>query len=547
MPVATGVHDQPDILRLLFEHHPDPMWIYDLQTLRFLDVNHAAVERYGYSRQEFAAMTIRQIRPTHELDRLDTNLSQPRPDLARSGVWEHSRRDGTPLLVEITSHTLTYNGHSAALVVARDVSQQVQADRRHDQLLRESEAVRHELEVQARNFDAMFEQMADPVMIFDAHGRIDRMNKAARALFASDGRVAPGTISSRDLAERFRMRDEHGVQIPHDALPVMRVLRGELLTGANALDAQVGSRAKPIFLSITGSAIRDRSGEIIGAVMISRDVTDRRRLEQQAQEGLRQLNRRMEAFLSLAGHEMRTPLTSILGNIQLAARSVGELESASDATAVQLQRLRLLVLRMERQARVLSSLVNDVLDASISDSHELALDHARFDVLEVVDEVVLDARASMRGRSIELQVPEGGPLIVEGDRERISQVISHFLANAHKFSPLSAPVDVEVNRDAASVAVSVSDHGPGVRASERERIWERFYRVDGLSHVSGSSVGLGLGLYLGRTIVERHGGSVGLDDSSSGGARFWFRLPLTRLAADAPTEDRIRTGDLTRR
>ena len=542
-----GVQDQPDVFRLLFQHHPEPMWIYDLDTLRFLDVNNAAVEQYGYSREEFAQMTISEIRPSTELERLARDLAEPRPDLQHSGVWQHHRRDGSMISVEITSHKLTYGDKSAALVIARDVSERVDADRRRDLLLRETEAARRELEVQTRNFDVMFEQMADPVMLFDARGKVERMNQAARAIFANDRPVEPGAVSSKELAERFRLRDEDGVPIAQDDLPVMRVLRGEILSGATAFDGQVGSRAHPIYLSITGSAIRDRDEEIIGAVMVSRDVTERRLLEQQAQAALRELNQRMEAFLSIAAHEMRTPLTSVLGNIQLAARSLDELASVSTDSGTLLQQLKPLILRMERQGRLLNRLVNDVLDASALEDSRIELNRSRFDLRCVVDDVLTEAQSHMRGRSIETQVEVERPPVVDGDRERIGQVLTRFLANAHKFSPLTAPVHVGLNNVDGAVEVWVADHGPGVPPAERERVWERFYRVDGLTHVSGSSVGLGLGLYLGRRIVERHGGTVGLDAPTSGGARFWFRLPLVTATADTPPSGAAtRTGDFAR-
>jgi signal transduction histidine kinase len=141
----------------------------------------------------------------------------------------------------------------------------------------------------------------------------------------------------------------------------------------------------------------------------------------------------------------------------------------------------------------------------------------------------------MRGRTIETQLEVEQPPVVDGDRERIGQVLTRFLSNAHKFSPLDKPVHLGLKSRQGCVQVWVADHGPGIPEDEREHIWERFYRVDGLSHVSGSSVGLGLGLYLGRRIVERHGGSVGLDVAATGGARFWFRLPLAAAQ---------RTGDV---
>jgi PAS domain S-box-containing protein len=121
--------------RYLFENNPYPMWIYDRKTLAFLDVNEAAVTKYGYSRQEFLNMTIVDIRPAQDVEQLMNNLAQPRQPLARSNGWRHRLKDGTIIHVEITSHTIEIDGHESALVIAQDITERKQAE----EALRESE------------------------------------------------------------------------------------------------------------------------------------------------------------------------------------------------------------------------------------------------------------------------------------------------------------------------------------------------------------------------------------------------------------------------
>jgi len=125
--------------RYLFENHPYPMWIYDRKTLAFLDVNEAAIAKYGFSRQEFLDMTIVDIRPPEDVEQLMNNLAQIRQPLEHSDGWRHRLRDGTIIHVEITSHTIQTDGHESALVVAQDVTERVQAQntiRLKDELLR---------------------------------------------------------------------------------------------------------------------------------------------------------------------------------------------------------------------------------------------------------------------------------------------------------------------------------------------------------------------------------------------------------------------------
>ena len=110
----------------LFHAHPVPMWVYDLETLRFMAVNTAAIVHYGYSEAEFLAMTLRDIRLPEELGRLDDNLRQPSvPSIEKSGIWRHVRKDGTLIDVEITSHPLWFNERACRFVLAHDVTERL--------------------------------------------------------------------------------------------------------------------------------------------------------------------------------------------------------------------------------------------------------------------------------------------------------------------------------------------------------------------------------------------------------------------------------------
>lgn len=121
--------------RHLFENHPHPMWIYDRQTLAFLDVNEAAIAKYGFSRQEFLNMTIVDIRPPEDVEQLMNNLAQPRQPLEQSEGWRHRLKDGTIIYVQITSHTFEIDSHESALVIAQDITER----KRVEEKLRKSE------------------------------------------------------------------------------------------------------------------------------------------------------------------------------------------------------------------------------------------------------------------------------------------------------------------------------------------------------------------------------------------------------------------------
>ena len=123
------LRESEETYRLLFRNNPFPMWVYDRETLAFLEVNEAAVEKYGYSQEEFLCLTLRDIRPAADLARLDDDLGQVRPELQHSGLWRHRLKSGQVIDVEITSHTLDYAGRRGVLVLAQDISARQQAER----------------------------------------------------------------------------------------------------------------------------------------------------------------------------------------------------------------------------------------------------------------------------------------------------------------------------------------------------------------------------------------------------------------------------------
>jgi PAS domain S-box-containing protein len=275
----------------------------------------------------------------------------------------------------------------------------------------------------------------------------------------------------------------------------------------------------------------------LGALVVEREWLQRARAEAQASAfALREANQRMDAFLGIASHELRTPLTTIKANLQIAEQRVARMLTAGDTPpAVVTDRLaavRSLIARAsaatERQAR----LVRDLLDVSRIQAGRLTLHPTPTDLAALLRDAVNELRLSAPDRVITLTLPPG-PVLVTADAERIGQVIANYLSNAIKYSRREQPVAVSLTREAATARLAVRDHGPGIPLDEQPAIWERFYRVPGAEHQYGSGIGLGLGLYIAREIVERHGGALALASTPGEGSTFTFTLPLAAIPPDA--------------
>jgi PAS domain S-box-containing protein len=294
-------------------------------------------------------------------------------------------------------------------------------------------------------------------------------------------------------------------------LPIARVGQdrpdGLLVVGLNPrrpLDADYRS-----FLELA-------AGQIAAAVAHARGREEERRRA----EKLAELDRAKSAFFSNMSHELRTPLTLILGITEKLRGREGAAEEERRALAV-----------VERNARTLVRHVGDLLDAARFEAGELDMAAAPVDLGRLVRLVAghFDVLAGERGMRYEVDAPEG--LVARVDREKVERVVLNLLSNAFKFTPSAGAVRIAASREGGEAVLTVDDSGPGVPASDRERIFGRFWQGErGGSRRYG---GTGLGLAICREFVEAHRGTIGVGDSQEGGARFEARLPLD---ADLPEE-----------
>jgi len=271
------------------------------------------------------------------------------------------------------------------------------------------------------------------------------------------------------------------------------------------------------------------------ALVLERGRLQRERMEARANElALREAKRGMDEALSLVCHELLTPLTVIKGSIQLAEQKVKRfVHTAETATEVarQLAPIPMLLERAKSQVSLQDRLLHDLLDVSRIQANTLKLSLKRCNLAWIVQEAIQVQRQAAPLRAIRLELPAEDPVPVQADSDRIMQVMSNYLTNALKYSAADQPVGVRLQVEGQTAHVRVSDQGPGLSPAEQEHVWERFYRVRGIevqSEAGRASGGLGIGLYLCRTVIERHHGQVGVQSSLGKGSDFWFTLPLAR-------------------
>jgi PAS domain S-box-containing protein len=256
---------------------------------------------------------------------------------------------------------------------------------------------------------------------------------------------------------------------------------------------------------------------------------------------LREANRRFDAFLSIASHELRTPLTTIRGNVQLALRRMEKLKSQSSRQLVKSDCYEQILHSLERvheplthaiqRTSVQDRMISDLLDASRIRANKLELVMRHCDLTEILCEIVEDLRYFVSDRQVLLHLPATKSVPIMADADRIGQVINNYLTNALRYSAADRPVEIslEVIEGGTMARVAVRDQGSGIAPEDLEHVWERFYRAHGTEKQYDTGAGLGLGLYISRTIIERHSGQVGVESAKNKGSTFWFTLPLEQV------------------
>jgi signal transduction histidine kinase/PAS domain-containing protein len=315
-------------------------------------------------------------------------------------------------------------------------------------------------------------------------------------------------------------------QAPSGQIVPMRL--GEELVGILLVDYQDPDRD----YSTGEEGLLTRTLARLGALVLERDRLLRHWAEARANElALTETKTQMDTFLGIAGHELRSPLTSLKLSLQISERRLRNLTQGKNGTvagrAAELNAALEPVSRTAHQVERIESLVNDLVDVSRIQAGKLELRPNQTDLVTVVHEAVLEQQQAAGDRTILLRSPADLSVPVYADAGRIEQVMTNYLTNALKYSPADRPVEVGVEEEQQQARVWVRDQGPGLPLEEQEQIWERFHRAKGVEVLSGTGVGLGLGLYISRMIIERHQGQVGVQSAPGKGSTFWFTLPLS--------------------
>ncbi len=486
----------------IFEACPQPMWLYDADTLAFIAVNDAAIRHYGWSQDEFRAMTIMDIRPESERDALRAVLDSYRVlnQWPARREWTHLTKDGRSILVEISAGDIRIDGREARLIVANDITER----RRAEEALRRSEQDYHSLVDGA------------PYGIYRStrEGRFTMVNAALVAMLGYDSADELLELESTSLLYADPARRER--------------LAAEASTGGGTrFSVEVEWRRKdgsPIYVLLTGRPVRSDGGAVAWFEVIVQDLSERRTLEQQLRQA-----QKMEAVGQLAGgiaHDFNNLLTTIIGTLDLLEES----DPGPEARRADLRDIRRAAQRGAELTRKL-----------LAFGRRQRLDTRTFDLGSLAAEFMVMARRVVP-ENIEVEFAIEHDCTVIADAGAIEQILLNLLTNARDATLHGGAIRVTITRamlgDDQSAAlgcrageyaeIRVLDTGQGMDTETQRRIFEPFFTTKPVEKGSG----LGMAMVYG--LVKQHKGGIRVESEIGLGSIVRVFLPLVagRAAAE---------------
>jgi two-component system, cell cycle sensor histidine kinase and response regulator CckA len=494
---ASPLTRQDDRYRLFFESNPCPMWVYDLPTAAIIEVNDAAIAQYGYTRDEFARMTLRDLRAPEDAARLEGMLRETKPDAEMLHLARHIRKNGTRIDVEVRGRPLAIPGRALRLVVITDCTDRLTTARG----IRESEA-------RATATNAMLQTLIDaaplPMIVTDTDLNLTRWNRAAESLFgwtAAEVLGKPAPFFPEDQladAQARRARSMAG-----EAIPPAEVIRSR----------KDGTR---IHLMVAVSPLSDSDGRVTGVISIFTDLTERNLLEGQLRQA-----QKMEAIGTLAGgvaHDFNNLLTIILSYSEMLLAGPLAADIRADVEEIALA---------ARRATALTSRL-------LAFSRKAIVQLRPVDVNDVVRGMEIVFRRLLM-TNIELTTTLSvEPSVVIADPGQIEQVLMNLIGNASDAMPDGGSLVIETQnveldddyerthagvRPGSYVMLAVTDTGVGMDAATASKIFEPFFTTKGVGR------GTGLGLATVYAIVKQLEGHVWVYSERGHGTTFKIYIP----------------------
>ncbi len=477
--------------RLLFSGNPNPMFVWDRATLKFLDANEAAVKHYGYSHEEFLTMTIKDIRPKEDIPAVMKLVTESKINTIRARNYRHKKKNGEIIFVDATSNSIEFNGQKSEVVVVYDVTEKYLAE----QALRESE----------EKFRSVFTDSHDCIYVTSADGKIVNMNDAGLGLFGitrnkiTEQNVLDFYISAQERKEFMESIDEEGFVKDY---PVKLKNRS----------------GKKLDCLITASLRKNSFGEVISYQGIIRDITEQKKAEQdliKAKEQAERADRLKTEFLAQMSHEIRTPINTLLSFSSLIREETKEIITDDLNQYFNYQ--------VSAGNRIIRT-IDLVLNMSEVQTGSFQLNMKEMNLVDLINEIYSDYKniAEENGLVINLLSPESSLNIV-GDEYSVHQIFSNLIDNSIKYTP-EGSITLTIKKVKEKAIVEVIDTGIGMTKDYMEKIFQPFTQEE--QGYTRRFEGSGLGLSLVKKYCDYNKAEISVESEKNVGTKFTVSFNL---------------------
>lgn len=352
-----------------------------------------------------------------------------------------------------------------------------------------------------QELETVISSIADGIVIYGSGGEILRMNEAARQMLGYSEFDVSMPISER--VKRLRIETADGQPFDDEELPFVKALRGETASGTLMRLVHSRSEEKPRWVSVSSAPIHASNGEISGAVATFTDITD-----------LHDLSAWQQDLVRAVSHDLRTPLTAIIGNAQLLLRML----QRTGAEERYISNVGAIVQGAGRMDRM----ITDLVESARLESGQLPVEKQLIDLSEFVQELLRANQKSLNVDRVRVETTTDGNRVCV-DPHHLDRILTNLISNALKYSDPDTEVRVGTERRNGDLVISVADQGQGIPSQDMPHLFDRFYRVKGARKAEG----LGLGLYITRMLVEAQGGRISVESEPGSGSTFFVTLPTS--------------------
>ncbi|HEY9808790.1 MAG TPA: PAS domain S-box protein [Halomicronema sp.] len=484
-----SLRESEERYRHLFELNPHPLWVYDAESLVFLAVNEVALKHYGYSLKEFLSLRILDIC----LDQKQFDL-MPFTEESFTTKEKHIKQDKSVIDVEVVSHDLIFKGRPARLVLARDITEENQAQ----EALRASEEKFRQI---AENIHEIF-WMSDAEMT-----KILYVNSAYEQIW---GRTRESLYANAlSFLEVVHPEDRE------------RVMTNMEKNAAKSIENEyriIRPDGSIRWISDSRFPIKNSAGEIYRRVGVSQDITERKRVEEVGRflEKEREMSELKLRFFSMASHEFRTPLSTILLSAQSLKNSGGRWGEAKTFKNLD---------RIETSAKTMTQLLTDILMLTRAEAGKLDFQPEMLNLTEFCLTIIEQIEVSLLGNQRVLFVSEWVGDDAWVDEKLLRSILSNLLSNAIKYSGEASSIYLTLRRSGELAMFQIRDEGIGILLEDRQFLYDSFHRGENVGNIPGT----GLGLAVVKKCVELHGGGISVESEVGVGSLFTVWVPCGRV------------------